>query len=67
MKHTQSLHGSFSLSRLRIHERQFPGGLVVGTLPSNEGDAGSILGQGAKIPHVLWPKNKIKHKTEAIL
>ena len=31
---------------------------MVGTLPSNEGDAGSILGQGAKIPHVLWQKKK---------
>ena len=30
----------------------FPGGPVVKNLPSNAGDAGSILGQGTKIPHV---------------
>ena len=29
----------------------FPGGLVVQNLPSNAGDAGSIPGQGTKIPH----------------
>ena len=26
------------------------------TLPSNAGGAGLIPGQGAKIPHALWPK-----------
>ena len=41
----------------------FPGGPVVKTLPSNAGGAGSIPGQGAKIPHTLWPKNQnIKQK-----
>ena len=44
----------------------FPGGPVVRTLPSSAGGAGSIPGQGAKIPHALWPKNQ-KHKTAAIL
>ena len=45
---------------------------MVGTWPSNEGlggggvaelelCAGSILGQGTKIPHASWPK-KIEHK-----
>ena len=34
----------------------FPGGPVVKTSPSNEGGAGSIPGQGAKIPHASWPK-----------
>ena len=29
----------------------FPGGPVVKNLPSNAGDAGSIPGQGTKIPH----------------
>ena len=29
----------------------FPGGPVVKNLPGNAGDAGSIPGQGTKIPH----------------
>ena len=41
----------------------FPGGPVVKTSPSNAGNAGSIPGQGAKIPQVSWPKNQnIKQK-----
>ena len=36
---------------------------MVNTLPSNAGGAGSIPGQGAKIPHALRPKNQnIKQK-----
>ena len=31
--------------------RDVPGGPMIKTLPSNAGSAGSILGQGAKIPH----------------
>ena len=46
--------------------RDFPGGPVVETSPSNAGGAGSIPGRGAKISHALRPK-KPKHKTEAIL
>ena len=43
--------------------RDFSGGPVVKTSPSNAGGAGSIPGQGAKIPHVLQPKNQsIKQK-----
>ena len=38
--------------------RDFPGGPVVKTSPSNAGGAGSIPGQGAKIPHASWPKNQ---------
>ena len=34
-----------------------PGGPVVKTSPSN---AGSTPGQGVKIPHASWPKNKIQ-------
>ena len=46
-----------------LYSRDFPGGPVVKTLPSNAGGAGSIPGQGAKIPHTLWPKNQnIKQK-----
>ena len=41
----------------------FPGSPVVKTSPSNAGGVGSIPGQGAKIPHALWPKNQnIKQK-----
>ena len=35
----------------------FPGGAVVGTLPSNAGSVGSIPGERAKIPHASRPKN----------
>ena len=46
-----------------IEYRDFPGGPVVQTLPSNAGGAGSIPGWGAKIPHASWPKNQnIKQK-----
>ena len=34
----------------KISCRDFPGGPVVKNLPSNAGDAGSIPGQGTKIP-----------------
>ena len=27
--------------------------------PANAGDVGFIPGQGTKIPHVTWPKNKL--------
>ena len=43
--------------------RDFPEGPVVKTSPSNAGGAGSIPGQGDKIPHALRPKNQnIKQK-----
>ena len=35
-----------------------PGGPVVRTLPSNAGGAGSIPGQGAKIPRASGPKTQ---------
>ena len=38
--------------------KDFPGGSVVKTLYFSAGDAGSISGQGAKIPHALGPKNE---------
>ena len=44
-------------------DRDFPGGPLIKTSPSNAGGEGSIPGQGAKIPHALWPKNQnIKQK-----
>ena len=43
--------------------RDFPGGPVVKTLPSNAGGAGSIPGWGAKVPHASGPKHQnIKQK-----
>ena len=36
--------------------RDFPGGSVVKTLPSNTGGAGLLPGRGAKIPYVSRPK-----------
>ena len=48
---------------LNLEERDFPGGPVVKTSPSNADGAGSIPGQGAKIPHASQPKNQnIKRK-----
>ena len=35
----------------------FPGGTVVGTLPSNAGSVGSIPGERAKLPQAYTPKN----------
>ena len=38
------------------------------TLPSNAGGVGLMPGQGAKIPHALWPKKKTSvKKPEAML
>ena len=45
------------------YPRDFPGGPVVKTWPSNAGGAGSIPGRGAKIPHASRPRNQnIKQK-----
>ena len=38
--------------------RDFPGGPVVKTSPSNAGDVGLILGPGAEIPYAWRPKNQ---------
>ena len=35
--------------------KEFPGGPVVKTLPSNAGGASLIPGQGTKIPYASWP------------
>ena len=43
--------------------KDFPGGPVVKTPPSNAGGAGSIPGPGPKISHALQPKHQnIKQK-----
>ena len=41
----------------------FLGGPVVKTLSSNAKGEGSIPGQGAEIPHGMWPK-KTEHKQQ---
>ena len=41
-----------------FENRDFPGGPVVKTSPSNAGGEGLIPGRGAKIPHALQPKNQ---------
>ena len=42
--------------------RDFPGSLVIKTLPSKARSIGSVPGWGAKIPHASWPKNQKKKK-----
>ena len=42
----------------RRKQRDFPGGPLVKTSPSNIGGAGSIPGREAKIPHALQPKSQ---------
>ena len=44
--------------------RDFPGGPVTKTSPSNAGGVGFVPGQGAKIPHASWAKKtqNIKQK-----
>ena len=39
---------------MKVTDRDFPGGPVVKNPLSNAGDAGSIPGQGSKIPHATW-------------
>ena len=43
--------------------RDFLGGPVVKTPPSNAGGTGSVPCQGAKIPHASWPKTKTLNKS----
>ena len=44
------------------------GGPVVKALPSNAENAGSTLGWGADIPHILFPKNQnIKNNRSSIV
>ena len=38
--------------------RDFPGGPVVWTSPSNAGGVGLIPGRGAGIPHASWPRGQ---------
>ena len=55
---------SLSNNILKIKKRDFPGGPVVKTEPSNAGGESSIPGQGAGIPHASQPKDQnIKQAT----
>ena len=45
----------------------FPGGPVVKTPPFNAGCVDFIPGQGAKIPHALWPGNQNIKQNQTIL
>ena len=46
--------------------RDFPGGPVVKNPPSNAGDAGSIPGQGAKIPQSMRQLSPCTATTEPV-
>ena len=53
----------FPLTLLAWKSRDFTGGPVVKTSPSNARGVGLVPGWGAKIPHALQPKNQnIKQK-----
>ena len=47
-------------------EEYFPGGPVVKNLPCNVGDAGSIPGQGTKIPHATEQLNLLATTRESV-
>ena len=50
-------------SSFKTQIRDFPGGPVVKTSPSNAEGVGLIPGWAPKIPHDLWPQNEnIKQK-----
>ena len=51
-------HKNILISSKSRRKRDFPGDLVAKTLPPNAGGVGLTPGQGAKIPHALWPKSK---------
>ena len=44
-------HENLKKKKKNNNTRDFPGSPVVKTSPANAGGAGSIPGQGAKIPH----------------
>ena len=48
-----------------MHSGDFPGGLVIKTLPFNAGDTDSIPGQGTKVPHALGQLSPGPITTEA--
>ena len=44
---------------LKKGDGDFPDDPVIKISPSSAGDVDLTLGQGAEIPHVSWPQNKI--------
>ena len=44
----------------------FPGGLVVQSLPFNAGSVSWISSLGAKIPHILRPKKQNKSRSNTV-
>ena len=52
-------------AEIKDEERDFPGGPVVKTLPSNAGSTGLLPGQGAKILQASHPKNQ-KHRSNIV-
>ena len=56
-----------SLNKQRVSCWNLPGDSVVKISPSNAGGIGSIPIRETKTPHASQPKDKTKHKTEAIL
>ena len=55
--------GGINVFKIALN-RDFPGGPVVKNPPSNEGDVGSIPGQGTKIPHAAGQLNPCTTTTE---
>ena len=53
----------FSLRR-KVALGGFPGGPMVKTSPASAGGAGSIPGQGAKIPQASRPRNQNTKQTQ---
>ena len=59
----EKIQETFNKNLEEQKKRDFPGGPVVKTSPSNAGGLGLTPGHGAKIPHALWLKNQnIKQK-----
>ena len=61
---SQSRPDSFVLKYQQNYNlRDFPGGPVTKTSPSNAGGVGLVPGRGVKIPHASWAKKQnIKQK-----
>ena len=58
--------GKWAKRGQKNQKRDFPGGPIVKTSPSNREDVGSIPSQGAKISHASRPK-RARHMTVRIL
>ena len=54
------------MNYLKLPDREFPGGLVVGTWHFHYHGQGLIPGQGTKIPQTMWYGQKVKHSKQSI-